>query len=346
MKCVHKTIQNHCEYFLVEFRNFKTQNIMQAKAAEENCERRMQEIIQRERECKTISEGMEREKIRTKEQLTELQETVHELQDRLDRTQNENKNLFEKLRDSEVEVETVKMLNQRLAHEANEKLSIIEKLEGQITYSEIKLKETEEQLKVTKDMLTENYTALKQTATKSEEDQEMPKDNEAKRGELEEKLVVTEKCIDDLRVMIQRKEQELNDKVSIIEIHQNQAMQSEEQLKQMRTQLVSTEEKFKESELALKTAMTQLEQTREKAKETETNLRDSEAELTVTEKGNDTLQSKGMLHFYMFYGSFLFMTKNYQFSECRCQMSQLHLICNTEIGLWGICLEQSMKKYG
>src|SRR5688572_20872758 len=126
-------------YFLVESQNIKRQNTMQAKAADENLERITQEIIRRERECKTFKEDIQREKTRTRKQLREMQETVYDLEHRLNLTENENKKLFEKLKNNEVDVENLKMLNKRKEEEMNEKVGIIEKLKDEVTNYEMKL---------------------------------------------------------------------------------------------------------------------------------------------------------------------------------------------------------------
>ena len=76
----------------------------------------------------------------------------------------------------------------------------------------------EAQLRDTRDKLIEKDLALKETTTKLEETQEMLKETKAKLHEFEAMLTVTEKGIDDLTVLNQRKEQEVNEKVSIIEI--------------------------------------------------------------------------------------------------------------------------------
>lgn len=186
-------------YFLVESRNLKRHSIIQAKAAEENCERLLQEIARRERECSIIREHNQRERTKTKTQLREIQEKVYELQDRLDLTQNENKNLFEKLRKSEVEVDKLKVLNIRHAQEVDEKAMIIEKLSGQVASSEVKVQEREEQLRETSAKLIDNNLALKETTTKLEEVQEMLKEIEAQKNEFEAKQDDTEMGTENLK---------------------------------------------------------------------------------------------------------------------------------------------------
>lgn len=151
---------------------------MQAKAVDKKCERLMQEIVQRERE-----------ETRTKVQLRELQETLHDLEDRLNLTENDNRNLFAKLKKSEVEVE----------QEVYEKVNIIETLEGQVTYYERTLKETEEQLKETKDKLIEKDLGLKAIASKLDETQVKFKETETNLHGFEEKLIVTQTDTNNLK---------------------------------------------------------------------------------------------------------------------------------------------------
>src|SRR6218665_1717483 len=118
-------------YFYLESRNIKRHSIMQAKVADENRERLLQEIVQRERECNAMREYSQREKTTANTQLRELQEKLYELQDRLRLTLNENKHLLEKLKKSEDEVEKLKVLNTRKAQEVDEKVIIVEKPSGQ-----------------------------------------------------------------------------------------------------------------------------------------------------------------------------------------------------------------------
>lgn len=175
---------------------------MQAKVADENRERLLQEIVQRERECNAMREYSQREKTTANTQLRELQEKLYELQDRLRLTLNENKNLFEKLKKSEDEIEKLKVLNTRKAQEVDEKVIIVEKPSGQVTYSEVKVKEREEKLIKTSDKLIDRnlHVSLKRTTTKLEEVQEMQKkEAETKKNEFEAKLNYTRKSTENLK---------------------------------------------------------------------------------------------------------------------------------------------------
>lgn len=219
--CARKLSPTQYIHILVESRNIKRQNIIQAKAADENCERLMQETIQRERECKLVKEEIQREKTKAKTQLRQLQERINELEDRLTVAEKENRNLSVKFEKSEVEVENLKKLNLRFAQEANERLNLVEKLEGRVTYSEMKLKEAQEQLEATEDKLTEKDLALKEitrtleestkdrfiekdlilkeTTRTLEETREKLKETETKLTELEEKLIETQTDADNSR---------------------------------------------------------------------------------------------------------------------------------------------------
>lgn len=180
-------------HFLVESRNIKRQKIKQAKATDKNCERLKQEIIQREHECKIMKEYNERERTRIRKQLSEMQEIVNDLEERLNLASNENKNLFEKFKNNEVDVEILKVLNKRKEQEVNEKITNIEKLKGEVTNSEIKSKQTEAQLRDIRDELIEKDLALRATATQFKESQDRLKETKAKLHEFETMKTVTQK---------------------------------------------------------------------------------------------------------------------------------------------------------
>lgn len=92
---------------------------MQAKAADEQRARLTQEIACRESENKLIKDDIQREKVRTKNQLRELHETKHDLEERLNLAIKENIKLSGKLKISESKVASLMMLNLQKEQEGN-----------------------------------------------------------------------------------------------------------------------------------------------------------------------------------------------------------------------------------
>ena len=169
---------------------------MQATAADENCERLMHDIIQRERECRIIKEDIQREKTIAKKQLRELEETVHELEDRHKLTENDNINLCAKLKQSEVDIEVLLMLIEQKEQEVYKRVITIAKLECDVEKYEIKLKEMDAEVR---DKLIDKELALGAISAELKETQERLTEANAKLHEFETMLAMTYKGTGDLR---------------------------------------------------------------------------------------------------------------------------------------------------
>lgn len=262
-------------------RNIRRQMLIQAKAADEKCERLMQEINRRELESKLIKEDIQREKTNSTTRLKQLQGRVNELEDKLSRTENENRNMLVKLKNSELEVERLQRLNKQKDQEVNDRAIVGGKHQDQIAYSEM-----EAQLKDARNKIIEKDHALTRTTTKLEETQEMLKETTTKLEKLKALLMEREKYIDNLEVLNQRKQQDFNEKLGIKKTSDNQITQDSVE------QLRDTSCKLFEDDLVLMEATEKFAEIPNKLKETETEPTGFQTMLTVPHRN---LKSEGML---------------------------------------------------
>lgn len=263
----------------------------------------MQEINRRESEHKTFIEVIQREKTNSKTHIMQLQGRINELEDRLNATENEKRNLFVKLKKSDIEVESLKALNKRHEQETNEKLK------GQLTYSDI-----EAQLNDTRYRMIEKDQALRGTATKLEETQEMLRETTTKLDEYKALLFVREKYIVNLEVLNKRKEEEVNENLSFIGKLEDQITHYEIELQKAEEQLRDANVKLLEKDEILQKITAMLAEIQKKNFfETDTKNEAFEVKSIVpqlprTDAG--TFNSEGMLDFSIISWRVLFSDQN------------------------------------
>lgn len=152
-----------------------------------------------------------------------------------------------------------------------------------------------EQFRDAKDKLFHKDIALREPTTKLEETEEKLLKAEAKILESEAKIVAMDKYIDDLKMLNQRNEQKVNEKVSIIANLQGKLVESEVKLEETKAQLMKTERKLKENELDLKLKKRILRETQQKLQEAEAKQKEFESRITVTHNDADRLILEGRL---------------------------------------------------
>lgn len=246
----------------------------QAKAAQENYETLMQELIM------------------TKIQIKEIQGTVQVLEDRLNLAERENKTLLVNCKAKELEVKTLTALNKQNKEDVDEKIGVIENLTVQKADAELKYKELEVHFSDTRDKLIEKEQTLKATSTPLDETNVELTKNNAKLSEFESKLREAENCVDNLTELNQCKEQDSFEKEGIIQMPQKRVIETEVKRTEKQALLASAEEKIKKCELEC-TAM--LNEAQEKLTETEIKLQKFEAQFAVKAEDVDNLRSEGVL---------------------------------------------------